>query len=342
MSPFNVNEYWLERGRNYVQEKRTPPEFHRLQERFLLEVLRTTGVPMRRVLEVGCGFGRITKLLAESWPQADITALDLSPEQLANARRYCRDRAGVLFQQYDFYSNQPLPGGDYDAALAIEVFLHHPPEFVVQLFNRLAKAARHIVNIDWSEDWPEQLPEHVWVHNYPKLFAEAGLKCAVFVLPEKVDAKQQKLFIAARELPEEITQVARESYEKTLSSSAGQQGDDWTQRLRLATAELLNLIPAGTHFILVDEGQWGALRDFARHRVIPFLEKGGRYWGLPPDDGVAINEVNRLRQLGASYIAFAWPSFWWFEHYTALHRYLRSSFPEVLANERLVVYQLRS
>ena len=52
MSEFNVNAYWLERGRNYMEEKRTPAEFHRLQERFLLEVLKATALPMQKILEI--------------------------------------------------------------------------------------------------------------------------------------------------------------------------------------------------------------------------------------------------------------------------------------------------
>src|SRR5688500_15215403 len=139
---FNVNAYWLKRGRGYIAERRTPPEFHRLQEQFLLYILRHSGIPMRRVLEIGCGFGRITKLLAEEWPDSVITALDLSPDLLANARRYCGEDPRVRFEQYDFYSGRPLPGSDYDAVIAIEVFLHHPPEFLVGLFHRLASAAR--------------------------------------------------------------------------------------------------------------------------------------------------------------------------------------------------------
>jgi len=343
MSEFNVNEYWLERGRHYIQEKRTPPEFHRLQERFLLDVLRSSGIPMRRVLEIGCGFGRITKLLAETWPSADITALDLSPEQLANARRYCRNCPNVFFRQYDFYSGQPLPGCDYDAVVAIEVFLHHPPEFVVQLFTRLAGAARHIVNIDWSEAWPGPLPEHVWVHNYAKLFAEAGSKCATFTLPEKVDGKQQKLFIAARELSKELLQVEHQFCEQTrvATSSNTQIACDWTQQLDLAAKELRELIPAGARFVLVDDAQWGNVRDLADYRVIPFMEKDGQYWGPPADDAAAIRELECQKQAGTSYIAFAWSSFWWLEHYAGLRRHLRSFFPCVLENERLIVFRLK-
>src|SRR6186713_1303090 len=131
---FNVNEYWLERGKTYMQETRTPAEFHRLQERFLVDILNGGGVRMEKVLEIGCGFGRITRLLAERWPDANITALDLSPEQLANARRHCGIDPRINFEQFDFYSGAPFPGNNHDTVVAIEVFLHHPPELVGQLF----------------------------------------------------------------------------------------------------------------------------------------------------------------------------------------------------------------
>ena len=335
---FNVNEYWLERGRNYIDEQRTPPEFHRLQERFLIDVLQRGELPMRRVLEIGCGFGRITRLLADAWPDSEITALDLSPEQLANARGYCGARR-IRFEQYDFYSGQALPEGNYDTILAIEVFLHHPTTVIGGLFRRLADAGRHVVNIDWSEDWPWPTPEHVWVHDFARLYADAGLVSAAFPLPEMIDGKQQKLFIAARTLPETVTTLERER--RSVSTSPGQTiGEDWAARLHLATTELLSLIPGGGGFILVDEAQWGNVRALAGHRVFPFLEKDGAYWGPPADDNAAWQELERLRAAGASHIAFAWPSFWWLQHYAEFHRRLREAFPRVLANERLIVFKL--
>jgi SAM-dependent methyltransferase len=337
MTSFNVNEYWLARGRTYMDEQRTPPEFHRLQERFLLDVLRRSGIPMRRVAEIGCGFGRITKLLAETWPDADITALDLSPQQLANARRYCGENPRVQFEPYDFYSGAPLPGGDYDVVIAIEVFMHHPPEFVKQLFRRLAGPGRYLVNIDWSEDWPGALPEHVWVHDYPRLYADAELRCATFALPVKVDGKQQKLFIGGRELP--FPTVLLETEWAATRVTAVQPMDDWMQRIGQATAELLALVPAGKRFILVDDGQWGRVRDLS-DRAMPFVEKDGQYWGPPSDDATAWQELERLRAAGATHIAFAWPSFWWFGHYAEFSRRLRESFPCVLENERLVAFKL--
>jgi SAM-dependent methyltransferase len=338
---FNVNAYWLERGRDYIAERRTPPEFHRLQERFLLDILRSGGIPMRRVLEIGCGFGRITKLLAEAWPDSHITALDLSPDQLANARRHCGDNPHLRFAQYDFYSGQPLPGDAYDAIIAIEVFLHHPPEFLGGLLRRLAAAGRHLVNIDWSEEWPWPTPEHVWVHDFARLYADAGLKCATFPLPKKLDGKQQKLFVAGRELPEDLVRLER-SLKPATNKLRPHASDDWMQRLGLAIEELLHLIPPGNTFILVDDAHWGNVRALAQHRSVPFLEKDGIYWGPPPDSDTACRELERLRQAGASHIAFAWPSFWWLKHYAGFARRLREQFPCVLENERLVVFKLTS
>jgi SAM-dependent methyltransferase len=339
---FNVNQYWLERGKTYMQETRTPAEFHRLQERFLLDVLHCSGLPMRRILEIGCGFGRITRLLAEAWPNAQITALDLSPEQLANAQRYCGDRKHIQFEQYDFYSGAPFPGDNYDTVLAIEVFLHHPPEFIEQLFERLRSVAKVIVNVDWSERWPGPLPEHVWLHDYFELFARAGLACAVFPLPQKVDGKQQKLFVAGRHLPESLLQLEGRFREqaKTESAFATEAVDDWTKQLRLATTELLGIVPPGTTLLLVDDGQWGNVRALSEYRVVPFREREGVYWGPPESDTDAWAELQRLRVQGARFIAFAWPAFWWLKHYGGFSQRLRSEFPCVLENERLVIFQL--
>ena len=107
---FNVNEYWLKRAREYPAEERRYAEYHRLQEYFLFEKLRQGQVPMRNIIELGCGAGRVTRLLAENYPGVRITALDLSPDMIALAKSRCADYPGVRFEQYDFYSNAPLPG----------------------------------------------------------------------------------------------------------------------------------------------------------------------------------------------------------------------------------------
>jgi glycosyltransferase involved in cell wall biosynthesis len=120
----------------------------------------------------------------------------------------------------------------------------------------------------------------------------------------------------------------------------------WMSRLRAATEELSSVVPAGETFIFVDQDQcgdrWGGSELIDGRRALPFLERDGQYWGPPPDDETAIREMDRLRRAGAGFVAFAWPAFWWLDHYAAFHRHLRESFLCLLRNDRLVVFDLHS
>jgi hypothetical protein len=112
------------------------------------------------------------------------------------------------------------------------------------------------------------------------------------------------------------------------------------ERLRRARQELCDLIPTGDSYILVDEQALGV--DFVPGRpVMPYLHRDGQYWGPPENDDAAVQEVERLRQAGARFLAFAWPAFWWLDHYAGLSRHLHTHFPPILKNERLAVFDLR-
>ena len=116
----------------------------------------------------------------------------------------------------------------------------------------------------------------------------------------------------------------------------------WLHRLRSATQEIVDLVPEGEAFILVDGDMWGTDDELGGRRRIPFLERDGQYWGPPPDDATAIKELERLQRSGASFMVFAWPAFWWLEYYAGLREHLRSEFRCMLENERLVAFDLRS
>jgi hypothetical protein len=105
--------------------------------------------------------------------------------------------------------------------------------------------------------------------------------------------------------------------------------------------QLAAMIPEGCAFILVDENQGDAGNVLPHRRRILFLERNGCYWGNPESDTAAISELERLRTTGASFIAFAWPAFWWLDYYNGFHDYLRSKFPCILQNERLRIFDLQ-
>jgi hypothetical protein len=114
----------------------------------------------------------------------------------------------------------------------------------------------------------------------------------------------------------------------------------WEERLQSAAEELERLVSDGERLILVDDAQL-AYR-FRDQQSIPFLERGGQYWGPPPNDEVAIQEFERLRCSGASFLVFAWPAFWWLEYYGGFRTYLQSNFRCLAENNRLVAFDLRS
>lgn len=118
-------------------------------------------------------------------------------------------------------------------------------------------------------------------------------------------------------------------------------GSYHTEQLLRTVQEICERIEIDQSIILVDEEQLrSAITEY--RRLIPFVEKDGEYWGPPADDQTGIRELERLRQEGAKFIAFAWPAFWWLEYYSGLRQHLQSNYPCILKNDRLVMYSLGS
>jgi len=113
------------------------------------------------------------------------------------------------------------------------------------------------------------------------------------------------------------------------------------QRISEICAELEGILPSASRFLFVEWNQWGPRRVLARCHAVPFLERDGQYWGRPPDDATAIEELERLRSDGAMFIVFAWPALWWLEYYSGLAAHLRSRYVNVRENENVSVFDLR-
>jgi glycosyltransferase involved in cell wall biosynthesis len=112
----------------------------------------------------------------------------------------------------------------------------------------------------------------------------------------------------------------------------------WWHRQAAAIGDLTRLPDAHRPMILADEGSW-EVGPLAGRQRLPFLEAHGEYAGPPSDDAHAIAELARLQATGARFVAFAWPAFWWLDHYRGLRHYLQQ-FRQVVANERLAVFDL--
>ena len=87
-----------------------------------------------RVLDVGCGTGRLTEKLLERLPRGEVVALDLSFNMLQTAREYLRPRFGsrIRFAQADAAALPISLAGQVEAIFSTATFhwvLDHPMLF---------------------------------------------------------------------------------------------------------------------------------------------------------------------------------------------------------------------
>jgi hypothetical protein len=108
----------------------------------------------------------------------------------------------------------------------------------------------------------------------------------------------------------------------------------WLDTLAAVQTEIASVIPARSRFILVDQN---ALTDaMFDDRIVAPLVHGG----MPANDKQAMTALECLKADGFSYLVFAWPAYWWFEHYIEFTESVRKRFPCIWKNERMIVFSL--
>ena len=169
---YNPIEYWRERGKVYYKGKFDYPEI-KLQEQFIVEALKP--LSFSSVLEVGCGFGRVTKLVLDSYPGiAQYVAFDLSSDQVERAKDYVSNPlVNYAVSDIESFSSDSR----YELVLAAEVLLHVRPEGIRSAIDKLLSlSSRYFVHIDWCEDNPVGRPApHNFMHDYDSIYKELGL-----------------------------------------------------------------------------------------------------------------------------------------------------------------------
>lgn len=294
----------------------------------------------RHVVDVGCGAGTWLAAFRECGVD-DVWGVDGA--HAADFLEIPRDR----FLAHDLTTPLRLERR-FDLVVSLEVAEHLPPDRApgfVDCLTRLGQVVlfsaaiphqggTHHVNEQWPEYWAELFDRHAYA-------VVDAIRPRIWSNPH-VDwwyAQNTLLFVhrdcrarvPAAGSPGPLSIVHPRSY-------LGAVG--WTQRLLQAQEELGRVVPSHECFILVDQQQLQPVLGAGR-RVVPFLERDGQYWGPPADDGSAIAELERLRRAGARFLVFAWPAFWWLEHYPAFRQHLVDHYPCSLQNERIVAFDLR-
>jgi SAM-dependent methyltransferase len=132
------------------------------------------------VLEVGCGIGAQTLILAQRSPDARFTSIDLSAESIAQAKRRV-DAAGltnVTFQRADIFS-LPYEADSFDHVFVCFVLEHlSRPHEALMILKRLLKRQGTITVIEGDHGstffYPDNAPAHSAIESLIKVQEQAG------------------------------------------------------------------------------------------------------------------------------------------------------------------------
>ena len=181
-------QYWRQEGKTYQQNFK-PNKHHKIHEKLLVDLLKR--LEFSTVLEVGCGFGRITKLMLNNFKGIkEYDAIDLSPDQIENAKRYVNSPL-VKYQVSEIQAFNPN-GKKYDLVLISEVLLHIMPSEIKAVMEKLISLSnKHVVNIDYYEDVQTlNLEEYNFLHQYEQIYKSIPNVKRV----ERIHVRENKLF----------------------------------------------------------------------------------------------------------------------------------------------------
>ena len=170
----DTDYYWQGRGAGYKAEFRRHDPLTRFrfwqQERAIRKELKAL-CGVESVLEIGCGFGRITKLLLELPDVKRVVATDISKDQIEAAKRTIKD------PRVEFRCTSVLDldySKEFDLVIASEVLMHIPHPSVWKAIRRMKAASkRYIMNIDWyAPGEPSEAGGYCWQHDYSLVYPE--------------------------------------------------------------------------------------------------------------------------------------------------------------------------
>ena len=141
-----IVRYWGKRSESFLSQRRA--ELHSpMAERWLEEIRKHIGTEKRRILDVGCGTGFFTVLLAREGHE--IIGTDLTPEMVENSRKLAEEEGvSCAFMQMDA-ENPEFPDDTFDVVISRNLTWTLPNvEHAYQEWIRILKKGGILLNFD--------------------------------------------------------------------------------------------------------------------------------------------------------------------------------------------------
>ena len=105
----------------------------------ILDKVKKAGLQAdHRILEVGCGIGTVSHLLATQVPKGKVLAVDISPESIEKAKVLWKDQKNLGFEVSDM-SDFDKKGETFDFFVFPDVLEHIPVDQHFRLFQNIEK-----------------------------------------------------------------------------------------------------------------------------------------------------------------------------------------------------------
>jgi len=160
----------------------------RMQETALVSYLKS--LRFGSVLEVGCGYGRILKVIRHNF-SARLIGVDLSRDQLRNARAYINDPTVELREQRG--QRMEFADAAFDVVLTCNVLLHISPRKLNGVLREIMRVSRdHVVLIEPVKgDNGKFRSTYCWDHDYASRLTSLGVRSLrQQMIPFPADAPQ--------------------------------------------------------------------------------------------------------------------------------------------------------
>jgi SAM-dependent methyltransferase len=170
---------WAEQGRGEGMEEDHLPITEPVLEMMELQ-------PQHRVLDMGCGAGWATRLLAARVPQGSVVGIDISDGMIRRAQQASRQFSNITYQVGSAESI-PCNSNFFDRILSVESFYYYPDQqrALDELIRVLVPGGRLFILINLYKENPYSLrwvgalavPVHALSENeYAAMFRKHGFK----------------------------------------------------------------------------------------------------------------------------------------------------------------------
>lgn len=168
LGKYDPKSYWEKRGRVFAKENPYSLHEYRKQEEEFVNYLKS--IQFSSVLEFGCGYGRMSKIMLENFHPSRYVGIDISPDLIIEAKQLTSRFPDCRFENtaiQDFKSDEK-----FDLVFGTEVLQHVKPSELDTMVDRLVGLSnKHIINLDVYNKNIRNMAKHNFIHDYGKAYS---------------------------------------------------------------------------------------------------------------------------------------------------------------------------